>query len=194
MNDSPPSQPDTPPQPESALPQVPLPQTVPIGGLPIGQIVFPPVAGGMIFGVAQQSWQAPYPPPEAAERLEALHPGTFGRILVMAEREQAARIASVDSAQAYRHKEVARGHWLGFGISVSALASAVVCALASSPWVGAACVGVPVLAVALALVQSARQSAFPTVSLAAPPTPAPSALQVPPQQPNASPNAGEGIT
>lgn len=181
MNDPTPPSPDNLPHPDPALAQVPLSQAGPVGNFPAGQIVFPPMAGGMFLGIAQQSWQAPYPPPDAAERFEVLHPGTFGRILAMAEREQTARIASVESAQTYRQAEVARGHWLGFGISVSALVSAVICALTGSPWVGAACVGVPVLAVALALVQSARQPAFRAVSLAAPTAvPSPSVPSAPP--------------
>lgn len=137
-----------------------------------------------MVGIAQQStWQGPYPPPEAAERFEALHPGFLDRVLIMAEREQSARIASNDQTQIYMQWDVARGQWLGAGISLGAIIGAVICAIVGSPWVGAACVGVPVLAVAQALVQTYRQSAGPASVLPLiPETPIPLPTKEPEQQ------------
>ena len=195
---APPTPPDTPQSPTTpqsppttsepteaspaAPPSVPAPQVImlPVGqaGLP-GQMSFPPgigmagvggVPGQLVLGIQQQSsWQGPYPPPEAAERFEILHPGAFGRILTMAEREQTARIESVNQAQRFQSSDVGRGQWLGAAVSVLALGAAIVCARLGYPWLGGACVGVPVLAVALALVQSARQpSGNQTITLSNP--------------------------
>lgn len=160
MNESNPAS-STPPDSNSGQVQSsaqPLPtQPILVNPVPGGSFTFPPGQAGMMLGLSQQSWQGPYPPPDAAERFEVLHPGAFARILTMAETEQTARIASVNAAQGYMRNDVARGHWLGFSVSISALVAAVACAVLGYPWVGACCVGVPVLAVAQALVQTARR-------------------------------------
>ena len=169
----PPNSPATPPAAPSPIPTASIQPTV-------GGFAFPPglQSGGLVFGIAQQSWQGPYPPPEAAERFEALHPGFLNRILTMAEREQSSRIDSANRANDYMQTDIARGHWLGAVISLVAIVGAVASVFLGSPLVGVACVGVPVLAVAQALVQTYRQTTNPT-PVAAPTLPHSASLPAP---------------
>lgn len=103
-----------------------------------------------------QAWQGPYPPPDAIERYERVLPGAFDRILTMAERVQAAQIEDTKRAQDYLRDDVRRGHWLSTGVTCLAIVGAIVCAGQGWPWVAAALVSVPVMAVARALVEVAR--------------------------------------
>src|SRR6516164_4459803 len=87
------------PQPNQNSPQpqpVPNPSSPGTSGAPqSGQITSAPsVTGIQLSGILQQSlhWQGPYPSPDAVERYERVQPGTFDRLIKMAEQLQAAQI------------------------------------------------------------------------------------------------------
>ena len=131
--------------------------------------------GGMFIpmAVGQQvvQWQGPYPPPEAAERFEALHPGAFSQILAMAEHAQAAQIEANRTALEYAQKDARRGQWLGWSVSVVAVLAAVIVGIMGQPWLAAVFLSVPVLGVARALVDSGRASSeTPTPTPPSPPS------------------------
>lgn len=90
------------------------------------------------------------------ERYEAISPGTFDRLLLMAERQQQAAIESTAEARKFQRADNQRGQYLGFVVTLVAIAGAVYCALHGQGWIAAALVGVPVLSVAKALIDSAR--------------------------------------
>ena len=133
------------------------------------------IAPGPEFGVSASTFaehtevqvrQGQFPPPDAVEKYEAVLPGAFDGIVAMAERLQEARIAEARYTQEHRRDDILRGHWLGFAATALAIAGAisftVVGALTGTDgpyWVAVALIGVPVMAVAKALVDSARRSA-----------------------------------
>jgi len=107
--------------------------------------------------ILQQSWQAPYPPPEAVERYEKLLPGFLNRIVSMAERVEAAQIEQSAAAITFQHNATRRGQWLGFAVAIAALFGAAYCGYLGQPWLAACFVAVPVMGVATALVNSASK-------------------------------------
>jgi uncharacterized membrane protein len=107
--------------------------------------------------IQQQLWQGPYPPPEAVERYDKVHPGAFARILTMAENMQAAQVEQSKIALTNAHSDTRRAHWLGFSVGALALIGAVVIGLWGNAWLAAAFLAVPVMGLAKALVESARQ-------------------------------------
>ena len=137
--------------------------------------------------VAQQQqvqvWQGQFPPPEAIERYEKTLPGTFNRMVTMAEQLQAAQIEDSRRAMELARKDTKRGHYLGFFVAIAAIASALGCVALGQPWVAALLVSVPVMAVAQALVASSRSETPSQVIQAAAnlpvPTPPPAASPVP---------------
>lgn len=110
----------------------------------------------------QQQWQGPYPPPDAAERFEKLQPGTFNRLVTMAEKLQDAQIEQSKMALEYQGDATYRGQMLGGGISAVALILAAIVGWLGYPWLAGAFVAVPVMGVAKALVESARQQVAPS--------------------------------
>ncbi len=130
---------------------IPLGTTMPITGMAVQQV---------------QVWQGQFPPPDAVERYEATMPGAFDRLMRMAERQQDAAIEAGGEARAYLRADTKRGHYLGFLVTVFAILGAIVCAYLGQPWVAAALVGVPVLSVAKALIDSTR--AVPTAQIQVP--------------------------
>jgi uncharacterized membrane protein len=165
---------------------------VPPYALPGGGAAFP---AAMLLAAAQQTWTGPYPPPEAAERFEKLLPGSFNRILTMAEQTQAAQIRINEKAQGYLRDDTRRGHWLGWTSTVLAMIGAAVCALVHEPWVAGLFLSVPVLAVGQALVETTKapkptealKSDARTVVPSGPPSPAaPASLSEP--SPSVTPN------
>jgi uncharacterized membrane protein len=58
-------------------------------------------------------WMAPFPPPRAVAEYEQLLPGTWDRLLRMAEQEQAADIASARDKEEYIQRQFRRGQLLG---------------------------------------------------------------------------------
>lgn len=129
--------------------------------IPLGEPPFPlppgvPL-GAPAFAVQQvQVWQGQFPPPEAIERYEAVRPGTFDRLVTMAETQQQAVIESAAEARRYQRADNQRGQYLGFAVTVLAIVGAIICAYFGQAWIAAALVGVPVLSVARSLVESAR--------------------------------------
>ena len=110
-----------------------------------------PVVGARATAV-MQSWQGPYPPPEAIERYEKSLPGTFDRILSMAERMEAAQIAQSANALSSQANDIRRAHYLGAGLGALAIAGAIVMGFAGQPWLAAAFLAVPVMGLARAFV------------------------------------------
>jgi uncharacterized membrane protein len=101
-------------------------------------------------------WQGQFPPPEAIERYEKVLPGSFDRIIKMAEGLQAAQIASSITAMNYTQQDTRRGHWLGFSVTCLSMLAAIAALLLQYPWIAGAFFGVPVMSVARALVESAK--------------------------------------
>ena len=99
--------------------------------------------------------QGQFPPPDEIERYEAVMPGTFDRIMSMAEKQQDAAIAAANRGMELQARDVRRGHWLGAGTTIGAMiAAGVVVAIHGPAVVAVALVGVPVMSVAKALVDS----------------------------------------
>jgi uncharacterized membrane protein len=118
-------------------------------------------------------WQGQYPPPDAIERYEKILPGSFDRMIRMAEQLQSAQIKEAESAQNYTQKDTKRGHWLGWSLSVIAIVGALGCLWLNYPWVAPAFLSLPVLAVAKALVESVKSQSSANVATTtiAPPPP-----------------------
>ena len=136
----------TPPQPP---PFISMPPGFALPGLPVGA-----VAGLSLQQV--QVWQGQFPPPDAVERYEVALPGSFDRIIRMAERQLDASVEGASEARHYLREDSRRGHWLGWSVTVAALAGAVTCAFIGQPWVAGALVAVPVMGVAKALIDSSQ--------------------------------------
>jgi uncharacterized membrane protein len=109
-----------------------------------------------------QSWQGPYPPPEAVERYEKLLPGTFDRMIKMAEQLQHAQIEEAKEVRAMTHKDQQRGNYLGFATAAVAMSGGLICLYLNSPWLGAVFLSVPVMGVAKALIESASLRSLTT--------------------------------
>jgi uncharacterized membrane protein len=131
---------------------------LPIGGVPAG-LMGPHGQPTQQF----QLWQGQFPPPEAVGKYEAVLPGSFDRMIRMAERLQEAQIEETRRAQDYARDDTRRGHWLGFAATIAAIVGAIVCVIVAGLthlpamlWVAGALVGVPVMAVAKSLVETAR--------------------------------------
>jgi len=131
-----------------------------------GQI-FPP----QITGTLQQTWQGPYPPPEAVERYDKVQPGAFNRILSMAERMEAAQIEQSADSMRFQHQDTIRGQWLGFVTVVIALIGAGIMGAIGQPWLAGVFLTLPVMGVAKSLIESARSSSRPIADQNAPPSP-----------------------
>jgi uncharacterized membrane protein len=156
--------------PTQQAPPVVPPQPIPLSPLILAQLAQRgglPYAGGPLgLPVPQiQLWQGQYPPPEAVKEYEKILPGSFNRMIRMAERLQEAQIAETERAQAYTANDSKRGHWLGFSTTIFAIAGAISCTVAGAItgasgvyWVAGTLVAVPVMAVARALIESARTS------------------------------------
>jgi uncharacterized membrane protein len=105
-----------------------------------------------------QVWQGQFPPPEAIERYVAVQPDAFDRIIRMAERGQEATIQQSKVAMAFQAADVRRGHVLGTAITFTAILGAVGAAYLGQVMVALALVGVPVISVAKALIDSVTVS------------------------------------
>jgi uncharacterized membrane protein len=158
MTDEPPPKP--PDKPPTEATPAESPDLGSAGGVPIpGHFPYPPgTPGGTVVGVQQavQIWQSPYPPPEAIERYEKICPGTFDRMLGMAERLQAAQIKQTETSNQFIQNDTRRGQWLGFAVAMAALIAAIVVVLIGNPWVASLCLSVPVMAIAKALIDSVK--------------------------------------
>jgi uncharacterized membrane protein len=166
----PPQSPATPPQPQlvAITPAV-------LAQLAAGaQRQALPYAAGLVQ-TQMQVWQSQYPPPDAAERYEKILPGSFDRIIGMAERLQAAQIDTTQRAQNYAMRDTRRAHWLGWSIAFLAMLGAFGCMLLNYPWwLAAAFLSVPVMGVAKALIETAAPRSQTQLPPQIPPTPPPS--------------------
>ena len=176
------SEPDTPSLSSPALTQNQAAESMGMGGSQLPPYMIPQGLGqnlGHILGIAQhqqQSWAAPVPPPEAAERFEHLCPGAFDRMLTLAEKEQASQselahkqadtaalvakeqIVLAKRAQDFLARDTKRGHWLGAGISAVAMAGSVTAAIFDQIAIGLALISVPVMTVAVALINANKNT------------------------------------
>jgi uncharacterized membrane protein len=119
-------------------------------------------------------WQGQFPPPEAMGNYEKILPGSFDRIISMAERLQAAQIEETRRAQEFMRDDTRRGHWLGFSAIVLAFIGAGFSMELQYPWVAGTFLSVSVMGVAKALIDSARPFTASKKTPASSETPAPS--------------------
>ena len=104
-------------------------------------------------------WVGPLPPPAALEAFEQAHPGSAERIITMAEREQSAQIAMIQTEMKDERSATARGQWLGFLLPVLFGAGSVVTVfMGAHPGVSVALATVPAIAAITAIVQGRRKS------------------------------------
>jgi len=103
-----------------------------------------------------QVWQGQYPPPDAIERYEKVLPGSFNRMIAMAEQLQSAQITESGRVVQYTAAAAKRGHYLGAGTMVVAMACALAALHLGNGWVAGAFLTLPVMGVAKSLVDSAR--------------------------------------
>lgn len=100
-------------------------------------------------------WSGFLPHPNDLERYNEMIPNCAERILAMAENEQKHRIRMDEDALPSLVKSNKRGQYLGWALSMSAVIGTSILALAGADWrICVAIVGIPVLAVAQALVSS----------------------------------------
>ena len=129
---------------------------------------------GAVVGTRQsaviQNWVGPYPPPDAIERYEQIMPGTFNRILSMAERMEAAQIAQSSEAIRYQANDTRRAHYLGAGLGAFAIGGAMVIGFKGQPWLAAVFLAVPVMGLARAFVEGWRGAAVATSAANTPST------------------------
>lgn len=102
-----------------------------------------------------QVWQGQFPPPDVVERYNALQPDAFDRIIKMAERQQEAAIMGNVKAMDLQSRDVRRGQVLGTLVTAGAIGGALFAASIGATAVAIVLVGVPVMAVAKALIDSA---------------------------------------
>jgi uncharacterized membrane protein len=116
-----------------------------------------PYALGIEPGLQEiQMWQAPFPPPQAVCEYEEILPGTWNRMLVMAEEAQAAEILTIRNSQEYFRRDTKRGHVLGTIAMLAAMSCAIYCVAMKQPWAAVAFLSVTVMTVARSLVETAR--------------------------------------
>lgn len=100
-------------------------------------------------------WSGVLPSPEDMEKFNAVIPNGAERIMRLAEREQEHRIAIEQMLLPQNIAAHSRGQWLGATISVLAICLAGLTGyLGVDRYISIALVGVPVLAVARALVET----------------------------------------
>jgi len=167
---SPPTSPNEPTPVAQAAPQPVFAQQVlphlllagALRGSPLGAGSPIPIPIPLTIPAAQtqqvvQLWQGQYPPPDAVEHYEKVLPGSFDRMIAMAERLQAAQIDESRRVHDYAQADSKRGHWLGAGSAVLAMLCALGALALGNPWVACAFISVPVMGVAKALVESTRK-------------------------------------
>lgn len=103
-----------------------------------------------------QMTHGPFPPPAAIKEYEVIMPGTFERIMRMAEKAQNDQGELVRSGQDAQRQDTARVHWMALTISLAAIVGAIICAWLHETVVATACLGVPVFAVAKSFIDSLK--------------------------------------
>jgi uncharacterized membrane protein len=99
-------------------------------------------------------WMAPFPPPQAVLKYEEALPGSWDRMLTMAEEAQSADIRNVEHTGEYVSRGFERGQVFGFIAMLVAMGAALCCVKLNEPWVAAAFLSVPVMAAARSFVGS----------------------------------------
>ena len=113
--------------------------------------------------VKQVQWAGPLPHPNDLARFNEIIPGGADRIVAMAEKEQAHRLAYEASGLEATTQEAKRGQYLGTGISILAVCGAVYVAYIGAHWgVSVALVGIPVLGIVRAIVKPRPQGQIKT--------------------------------
>jgi uncharacterized membrane protein len=115
-----------------------------------------PVLLGQQAQISTQIWQGQFPSPASVEHYEKVLPGSFDRIIKMAEQAQEAQIEANRRAHEYTRNDMRRGHYLGFAAMGLAIGGAIWCVILGQPWVAGAFVTVPVMGVARSLIESAK--------------------------------------
>jgi uncharacterized membrane protein len=111
-----------------------------------------------------QMWQAPFPPPQAVFEYEEILPGTWNRMLKMAEEAQSAEILTIGNGQEYFRRDTKRGHLLGVVAMLAAMGCAVYCVAMKQPWVAAAFLSMTVMAAARSFIETVRSRGAAHVS------------------------------
>jgi hypothetical protein len=105
------------------------------------------------------------------------------RMVSMAEQLQAAQIEEARRIHELTRLDSRRGQWLGWSTTVLAMGGAMGCLYFGYPWVAAPFLSVPVMAVAKALVESAKSQSPAEIIKAATQMP-PAGTQASPAVPN----------
>lgn len=110
-----------------------------------------------VVSVSSQ-WSGPLPPPDALARFNEIVPNGAERIFKMTEAEQAHRITFENTGLVAAIAEAKRGQLLGASISIVSLVSAIISVYLGAHWtVTALLVGVPIMGLAKAIVDSRSQ-------------------------------------
>ncbi len=88
--------------------------------------------------IEAESFKGPLPPPSLFGNYEEILPGSAERILTLAEKEQSHRQNWEMDALTAQKSDVRRGQWMGFGLGMTALIVALLCAYFGFPIVAAA--------------------------------------------------------
>ncbi len=91
----------------------------------------------------------------------------------MAEQQSAASISGAAEARRLLRGDTARGQWLGWSLAVFAIAGAVLLAMYNHPGVATVLVAVPVMSVAIALINGVRLGRAKAKATDASPSPGP---------------------
>jgi len=188
--------------PKAPLPEASSPLGPPIPpGTPITGVVLPPgLPSGVppeiaaIFAGQQgrgqltattfsaELWAGQFPPPAVIEAYEKMRPGTFDDIVGMAKNKLDADLSNRSEHRKTQAQVITTGQILGAGVAVASVIGAVYCASINQPWVAGALVAVPVMSVALALVNGRRNpaNAPPPPAANNPSTPATPSAPAPP--------------
>lgn len=109
------------------------------------------------FSAQQTLYQGPFPPPEVIERYEQLMPGTFNRIVSMAEENQRAQIDLNQQGLDATKDDMRRGQFLGFTVAMAGVAGAIFFGAFHQPLLAGAFLALPLMGVATALINSAKE-------------------------------------
>lgn len=84
----------------------------------------------------EERYQGPLPAPRDLEQYERILPGAAERILRMAEKQQDYRIGMEIRSLKTASRQVARGHWMAFILSIILIGVAVALIFAGHPTLG----------------------------------------------------------
>lgn len=108
-----------------------------------------------------QSFNGPLPHPATLQGYEDVLKGSAERIVQMAEKEQAARLANERDAVQGEIKANARGQWMGFIIAILFFVGAVVLGLCGQPWLGGILGGSTLVSIVVVFASAAKKDKAP---------------------------------